>query len=78
MTERSYSIETERSLERDWCVQMVTQGGAGWDDYVRDRAAKLAAADPIVHRELPAAVRKAIDARKASQPQPLEKSNAAI
>ena len=60
----TYSIETERTLERDWCVQLVTLGGAGWDDYVVERAKKLAAADPLVHRELPAAVRKAIDARK--------------
>lgn len=66
----AYSIETERRLERDWCVQMVTEGGAGWDQYVLDRAEKLSKKDQFLHRDLPAAVRKAIDARKASQLQP--------
>jgi hypothetical protein len=72
----TYSLETERTHERDWCVEMVTKGGYGWDAFVIDRAAKLAKADPLLHRELPGAVRKAIEARKASQLQPQETQHA--
>jgi hypothetical protein len=69
----SYSPDTERTLELEWCIRMVA--GPGWDEYVIDRAKKLAKADQFLHRDLPTAVRKAIEARKASQPQPMETSN---
>lgn len=69
MTENYY--ERVCRLEREFCVGEVAKS-AGWDAYIRDRAAKLAAGDPFVHRDLLKAVEKAIAERKArtSKPQP--------
>jgi hypothetical protein len=54
-----------RHGEREQCLRLIHEGGAGWDEFVRDKARHLSKTDPGLHGNLPAEVEEAIKARSA-------------
>jgi hypothetical protein len=59
----SYDIHQHRASEIEHDVRLVTEGGPGWDQYVRDKVARLQKADPGLHPDLRDAVEHAIAER---------------
>lgn len=62
-----YDVRAHSAGVRAQLVHLVSDGGAGWDEYVIAEARKYMKEDPTLHRGLEAAVREAIAARAAQQ-----------
>lgn len=51
-----YDFKAHRNSEREHCLRLVREGGAGWHPYVLEKAERLVKEDPSLHGGLVQAV----------------------